>query len=117
MACSVQEPSAPPIPQIPAGQALGPSRAADVAIGADGNVRVITGELMLTGDGKTHLLRAGQYFDANTGEVRAEIRSKPGLTSSLSRTPGPAEIVSAPQAVLFDAGLENARRGLCWLGQ
>jgi hypothetical protein len=115
--CSVQQPSAPCLPQIPAGQVLGPSRAADVAIGADGKVRVITGELMLTGDGKTHLLRVGQYFDANTGEVRGEIRSQPGLTSIMSRTSGPAEILSAPRAVLFDGGLENARRGVCWLGQ
>ncbi|MGA2544189.1 MAG: hypothetical protein ABSG78_21785 [Verrucomicrobiota bacterium] len=114
---SVLEPSAPPMPQTPAGQVLAPPGAADVAIGTDGKVWVVTGELMLTGDGKTHLLRVGQYFDANTGQVRGETRSKPGRTPIISRTPGPAEIVSAPRAVLFDGGLENARRDLCWLGQ
>lgn len=116
-ACSVQQPSAPSAPQNPAGRVLEPSGTADLAIGADGKVRVIAGELMLTGDGKTHLLRDGQYFDASTGEVRREIQARPGLTPIASRNLGSTGILSAPHTVLFDGGLENARRGACRLGE
>ena len=114
---SVPAPGVPASAEIPAGEVPAASGRAEVAIGTDGKVRVIAGELMLTGDGKTHLLRVGQTFDSITGEVHGGIRSKPALRSFMSRTAGPAEIVSVPRAVLFDAGLENARRGILWLGE
>jgi hypothetical protein len=113
IACSVQEPCAA---QMAAGAVMGPGAAADVAIGADGNVRVITGELTLTGNGKTYLLHDGQSFDANTGDVRGETRSKPGLTPFASRTFAWTDLASGPHTVLFDGGLENARRGICSIG-
>ena len=117
LSSSAPAPCAPASAQIPAGEAPGSSGPAEVAIGTDGKVRVIAGELTLMGDGKTHLLRVGQCFDAITGEVHGGIRSKPALTSFMSRTAGRAEIVSAPRAVPFDGGLANARRGIFWFGE
>jgi hypothetical protein len=90
---------------------------AAAAIGAGGKVRINSGEMILTENGKTHLLRAGEQFDPYTGEVRGEIQSQPGPAPIPSWAAGQAEIVSAPRAVPFDGGLENARRGIRWLGE
>jgi hypothetical protein len=77
------------------------------ALGADGRVRVDTGEMVLTGNGKTYRLHVGEYFDATTDEVRDDA----SLPSAR------ADVASAPRALAFDAGLAKARRGIYGLNE
>jgi hypothetical protein len=101
--------------QIQAGGVMGRLRGADFAIYSDGNVQAVSGEVMVTGGGKTCHLRDGQCLDANIDG------SESGSRSSLQEvSPQPVcacLVVCVPQPERFELGMANPWRGTARLGE